>query len=371
MKIAPRDQRPETRDRIYIERWLLIVYIMQSQFFARKRVIHLMQRTFMYRNLLFLAVLCMTFIGCQSGEGTSNASSSDAPTASVGVSLLTMTHPFFQNLAAGLEEEGASNNIAVTVTSAEFDVARQRNQISDFIVQGVDAIVLSPADSKAIGTAIEEANQAGIPVFTVDIASLAEGAAVVTHIATDNFSGGQLAAEAVLEVLDRTGKVAIIDHPEVESVILRTRGFREVVDAANEDGANVEIVAQLTGGGVKDKAFRVAEDILQAHPDLDLIFAINDDTALGTVAAIEKAGKSGSVQVVGFDGTLEARRAIRDGKIYADVIQHPRKLGSMSIQSIVRYMGGEQLPAEQLIPATLYRQADAQADPTISDDSAE
>ena len=318
-----------------------------------------------FTSLLLCFTLVFSLSACQSGGESSESSES---TTAVGVSLLTMTHPFFQNLAKGLEDGAAENGMTVTVNSAEFDVARQRNQISDYIVQGVSAIVMSPADSKAIGTAIQEANDAGIPVFTVDIAALADGVQIVTHIATDNYSGGRLAGEAVLEVLGESGgTVAIIDHPEVESVIQRTKGFADVI---NESGnGNVEIVAQLPGGGVKDKAFRVAEDILQAHPNLDVVFAINDDTALGTVAAIEKAGKSGSVQVVGFDGTLEARRAIRDGKIYADVIQHPHQLGTMSIDAIVKYMNGEDLPAEQLIPATLYRQADAQADPSIQEEA--
>ncbi len=319
---------------------------------------------FRLRSILF-ALLSFTLVlsACQSDTATTDASESQA---AIGVSLLTMTHPFFQNLAVGLEEGAAANNMTVTVNSAEFDVARQRNQVSDYIVQGVSAIVMSPADSKAIGTAIQEANDAGIPIFTVDIAALAEGVQIVTHIATDNYSGGRLAGEAVLEVLGETGgSVAIIDHPEVESVIQRTKGFTDVINESG--GGKVNIVAQLPGGGVKDKAFRVAEDILQANPDLDVIFAINDDTALGTVAAIEKAGKSGTVQVIGFDGTLEARRAIRDGKIYADVIQHPHQLGTMSIEAIVKYMNGESLPAEQLIPATLYRQADAQADPLLKE----
>lgn len=325
-----------------------------------------MRSTRTLNTLLFLFILTFTLGACQSDSSTPENSDTQG---TIGVSLLTMTHPFFQNLAVGLEDGAKENNMAVTINSAEFDVARQRNQISDYIVQGVSAIVMSPADSKAIGTAIQEANDAGIPVFTVDIAALSEGVQVVTHIATDNYSGGRLAGEAVLEVLGETGgKVAIIDHPEVESVILRTRGFAEVL---NESASgNIDIVAQLPGGGVKDKAFRVAEDILQAHPDLDLIFAINDDTALGAVAAIEKAGKSGTVQVVGFDGTLEARRAIRDGKIYADVIQHPHQLGTMSVEAVVKYMNGEELPAQQLIPATLYRQADAEADPSIKEDAA-
>lgn len=326
------------------------------------------------RNRLYLPLLLITALlaaACQSDAGSSDTGGTAASSANqpaIGVSLLTMTHPFFQNLARGLEEAAAENNMTVTVNSAEFDVARQRNQISDYIVQGVAAIVMSPADSKAIGTAIQEANDAGIPVFTVDIAALADGVDIVTHIATDNYSGGRLAGEAVLEALgEGGGNVAIIDHPEVESVILRTKGFTEVLEASGRD---VEIVAQLPGGGVKDKAFRVAEDILQAHPGLDIIFAINDDTALGAVAAIEKAGKAGTVQVVGFDGTLEARRAIRDGKIYADVIQHPHQLGTMSVEAIIKYMNGETLPPEQLIPATLYRQADAEADPAIRDDAA-
>ncbi len=319
----------------------------------------------MRTRLVFLFALLLALPACGPQGGSDNAAPADEVT--VGVSLLTMTHPFFQNLAAGLEEEGAKHGMKVTVVSTEFDVAKQKDQLSNFIVQGVDAIVLSPADSKAIGTAIQEANAAGIPVFTADIAALADGVSIVTHIATDNYAGGRLAAEAVMEVIGTNGQVAIIDHPEVESVIQRTKGFHEVIDAANAGGATIEVVAQLTGGGTKDKAFKVAEDILQAHPNLDVIFAINDDTALGAVAAIEKAGKSGTVQVVGFDGTDEARKAIRDGKIYADVIQHPRQIGAMTIASIRAYMAGEATPAEQLIPATLYRQADAQADPQIAE----
>lgn len=317
----------------------------------------------------FLPVLLLTLMvsSCQTQP---EAESSNAPTGTIGVTLLTMTHPFFQNLAAGMEEAAAKHNMSVSVTSAEFDVARQRNQIADFIVQGVDAIVMSPADSKAIVTAIQEANEAGIPVFTADIAALADGVEIVSHIATDNYSGGRLAAEAVLEISENAAKVAIIDHPEVESVIQRTKGFHDVINDANSNGRAIEIVAQLTGGGIKDRAFRVAEDILQAHPDLNIIFAINDDTALGTVAAIEKAGKSGTIQVVGFDGIAEARRAILEGKIYADVIQHPRQIGNMSVESVVAYMNGEEIPAEQLIPPTLYRQADAQADPLLQEEAA-
>lgn len=311
-----------------------------------------------------LVVLVTGLGGCAPQEADT---SQTEDRATIGVSILTLTHAFFQDMEDALREEAERQNFDIVITSCEFDIARQQNQVADFIVQQMDAIILAPCDSRAIGTSIEAANEAGIPVFTADIAALAEGVQVESHVATDNLAGGRLAGEAMLDMLNREGKVAIIDHPEVESVILRTRGFREVIEAANANGANVEIVAQLPGGGVKDRAFRVAEDVLQAHPDLDAVFAINDDTALGTLAAIEKAGKDGEVRIIGFDGVLEARRAIREGKIYADVIQHPKEIGKGVVQAVAAYMAGETLEAEMLIPATVYRQADAEADPLLAE----
>jgi len=172
----------------------------------------------------------------------------------IGLSVLTLTNPFFKVIADAMSEEAAKHGYEVLVTSGEFDVARQQNQVKDFIVKGVAAIVLCPCDSKAIGPVIKEANEAGIPVFTADIACLAPGAKVVSHIATDNYGGGRLAAKAVIEAIGGKGKVAIIDHPEVESVILRTKGFEEEVAEANKKPeVDIEIVAKLPGGGLRDQ----------------------------------------------------------------------------------------------------------------------
>ena len=288
------------------------------------------------------------------------------PKATIGVSLLTLTHPFFRDLGDALRAEAAKNGIEVVLTAGEFDPAKQRNQVADFIVRRVDAIVLAPCDSKAVGTVIAEANKAGIPVFTVDIAALATGAKVVSHVATDNLSGGKLAAQAMIEALGGKGKVAIIDHPEVESVIQRTRGFEEELARQKKDsGVTIEVVTKLPSGGAMERAFKVAEDILQTHPDLRGIFAINDYTALGAVAAVEKAGKAGQVAIVGFDGSPEGRRAIRDGKIYADPIQFPDRIGAQAVQSIVKYLAGDDVPPQILIPTALYKKADAAKDATL------
>lgn len=286
--------------------------------------------------------------------------------AQIGVSLLTLANPFFVELGNAMKEEAAKHNMEVVLVAGEFDAAKQRHQVSDFIVKRVAAIVLAPCDSKAVATAIAEANKAGVPVFTVDIAALAPGQKVVSHVATDNLGGGRLAAQALIEALGGRGKIAILDHPEVESVILRTRGFEEeLARQKKEKGVTMELVAKLPGGGVKDKSFKVTEDLLQAHPGLNGIFASNDPAALGAVAALEKAGRLSQVKVVGFDGMPEGKEAIKAGQIYADPIQYPDRIGRAAVTAIRHYLDGEDVPPVTLIPTGLYRQADALKDPAL------
>lgn len=307
--------------------------------------------------MIILLAIPLLFAACTKKERQADVEKQPAGKIVIGVSLLTRTHPFYQDLEAGLMAAAKEDGYELAVTSGEFDVAKQKDQIQDFIVRKVNAIIVSPCDSKSIGTAIQAANTAGIPVFTADIACLAEGAKVVTHVASDNVAGGRLAAQALVKALGGSGKVAIIDHPEVESVIQRVAGFEDEI--AKTPG--IRVVAKLSGHGIKDQAFRTTEDVLQAHPDLDGIFGINDDSALGALAAVEKAGKAGRVTIVGFDAVPEARQAIKEGKIYADVIQQPGEIGCQTIDAIKTYLSGGQVPPTFLIPCGLFTQQDALA----------
>ncbi len=130
--------------------------------------------------------------------------------------------------------------------------------------------------------------------------------------------------------------------------------------------ATIEIVTELESNAAKDVGFKAMEDALQAFPDLRGVFAINDPAALGARAALEKAGKTEQIVIVGFDGQPEGRQAIRDGKIYADPIQFPDKMGVQIVEAIVRWSRGETLPPQILIPTSLYRKADADKDPTLA-----
>ena len=313
----------------------------------------------------FLLPACSRDEDSRAGSG---ASGGDGTKGTIAVSLLTLDNPFFKVIGDTITEEARKHGYATLVVSGDNDVAKQQNQVKDFIVQGAAAIVLSPCDSKAIGPVIGEANAAGVPVFTIDIACQATGVEVVSHIATDNLLGGKLAAEAMIEALGASGgEVAILDYKEVESCILRVQGFKEVIENHNaSSSAPVRIVTELPCAGSKDRGYASAQDALQAHAGLDGIFAINDPAALGARAALEKAGKEKEIVLVGFDGMPEGKQAIKDGKIYADPIQFPDRMAKETVEAIVRHFRGDEVKKEILIAPELYRKADAEKDPALA-----
>ena len=320
-------------------------------------------------TLLALLVSTLALLtGCGDKPATTATSQPTAARAqgTIGVSLLTLDNPFFKVIGDNITAEGRKRGYEVIVVSGDKDVAKQGNQIKDFIVKKVSAIVLSPCDSKSIIPVIQEANAAGIPVFTVDIPCNEPGVKIVTQIATDNYGGGKEAGHAMIEALGEAGgKIAVLHFKQAESCLLRVKGFTEVINAHNASGkAKISIVTELESGGAKDMGYKAAEDVLQAHSDLRGIFAINDPAALGARAALEKAGKT-QVLIVGFDGQPEGKQAIKDGKIYADPIQFPDKMGVRIVDAIIRHSKGETLPPQMLIPTSLYRKADAQNDPEL------
>ncbi len=286
----------------------------------------------------------------------------------IGATCMTLNNPFFKTIEDSMKAEAAKHGFEVIYLSGDEDVTKQLNQVQDFIAKGVDAIAINPCESKAIGAAIKEANKAGIPVFTFDVKCQDADAEVVSHIGTDNYQGGQLAGEAMIEALGESGgEILVLDFRSVESCQERVKGFKEVVDRfnASRPEGKLEIVAELPGNGNREKGYDTTETALQAHPNLVGIFAINDPSALGAVSALEKVGKQDQVTVIGFDGELEGKKAIRDGKIFADPIQFPKKIGIMTVQSIMEYLSGEEVPADQPIESKLYRKADAMSDPDL------
>lgn len=314
-------------------------------------------------------VFSLFFTSC--GGGGSDRNSDENKTASkgtIGVSVLTLGNPFFSVIAESITTEAAKHGYEVIVVDGNRNVQKQANQIDDFLTKGVAAIVLNPCDRISTGAAIKKANDAGVPVFTCDLKCVAEGVEVVSHVGSDNLQGGKLAGEAMIEALgENGGKVLVVHFPQANSCQLRVRGFKEIIDAYNKgkETGEIVVVSELDGGGVRDEGYKVTEDTLQAHPDLAGIFAINDPSALGARAALEKAGKQDQVKIVAFDGQPEGKQAIKDGKIYADPVQFPGKIGAKTVELIMTYFNGQEVAEEVLIPTELYRKEDGLKDKSL------
>lgn len=302
-------------------------------------------------KLFILLTLTLLFaIACNQQTAT-NSSNSTTTTATdkkkIGVTLLTREHQFYKDLEAGLKEAADKNGFEVIVQSGDMDLAKQQSQLENFIVQKVAAIVVCPADSKGIAPAIEKANAANIPVFTADIA--ASGGKVVSHIASDNVLGGKMAAEYIANQLKDGGEVGIIGQPEVQSTIDREKGFKDEM----AKHPNIKVVATLNGGGVRDRANKAADDMLQGNPNLKAIFAINDDSALGALASAETRGKKDLI-IVGYDATPEAVAKIQAGTMLkADVAQDPKLIGSKTIETIAKHLKGEKVEPIVAIPVKI------------------
>ena len=311
------------------------------------------------------AVLVLALAACSSQSASKSGaaaggSATSAPTKTIGVSIQNREAQFYQEMEAGMTAEAKKYGYALNVVAANRDNARQQSQVEDFISKHVNAIVLTPYDSKAIGSAIVEANRAKIPVFTADIASTSKQGVVVAHIASDNVEGGVEAGKLICKAIGGVGEVAIVDEPEVTSVQDRVRGFKEYLA---KSCPKAKIVADVDSGGQRDKAANDVGDILQTHPHLRGIFGINDDSALGALTAVRAAGMAGKVAIVGFDATPEARTAIAKGEMYGDVVQHPVEIGKMVIDTLHDYFAGKIPPKVVKVPVGTYTAADAKKAP--------
>jgi ribose transport system substrate-binding protein len=312
--------------------------------------------------LVLVCALAFAVGGCakssDSGAGAPNSAAPEAAASggkTIGFSVQNREAQFYQDMEAGMKAEAAKYGYTVTVVDAARDNAKQQSQVEDFISQKVSAIVLTPYDSQAIGSAIVEANKAAIPVFTADIANSSKDGTVVSHIASDNVQGGAQAGKLMCTALPAGGAVAIIDEKAVTSVQDRVKGFKQAIAAC----PSVKLVADIEGGGERARASSAMDDILQAHRDLKGVFGINDDSALGAAKSVEAAGLTGKVIVIGYDATPEARTAIAAGSMYGDAIQHPDQIGARTVDAIHDYFAGKTPPAKIAVAVGAYTKADA------------
>lgn len=300
----------------------------------------------MQLGFILLAMMILAACSMEAPGSSSEEESGDGGEASgdytIGFSVSTLNNPFFVTLNEGAEAKAEELGATLTVVDAQDNASKQASDVEDLIQQGVDLIMINPVDSEAVAAAVESANAANIPVITVD-RSAASGE-VVSHIASDNAAGGEMAGEHLVSIVGEGAQVAELEGvPGSSAARERGEGFNNV--AAD----SLEVVAKQTANFNRSEGLSVMENILQANPDITGVFAHNDEMALGALEAIEASGKD--IAVVGFDANEDAVKAVEEGRLDGTIAQKPDMIGEVAIETAVQSLEGEEVEAS--IPVEL------------------
>jgi len=288
-------------------------------------------------------VIIFSMLFCQRGDKIK-----EGPV--IALVVKTMNNPFFIDMQKGAEE--AANKLGVNLliqgADREVDVEKQMQIIENLIQRKVDVLCITPSGSREIVQSILKANKAEIPVLIVDTRVAEDalekaGGKVTSFIGSDNQEGGRIAGEYIINLLGGKGEIAVLEGiPGHETGDARLRGLK----AALSKAPDVNIVVSLTANWERDQGFNVFQNILQSHPEVQALFACNDLMALGAIEAIEAAGKTGEIFVVGFDAVNDARNAMQLGAMHGSVAQYPYDMGKAAVEYGYRIIMGEAIPEE-------------------------
>lgn len=279
-----------------------------------------------------LAIISMSFfIGCSKRNSDKK----------VGIVLSTLNNPFFVSMKEGAEKEAEKLGFELIVLDSQNDPAKERSNVEDLIQLGVVALLINPTDSDAVVKSVEVANKANIPVITLDRQS--NGGEVTSHIASDNIKGGAMAAEFVLEKLGSEDNINVVELqgiPGASATRDRGAGFHSILD----DKSNVKFVSSQAADFDRQKGLSVMENILQGNSDIQVVFAHNDEMALGAAKAI--ATSNANAMVIGFDGNDDALDAVEKGEMIATVAQQPDLIGALGVELASKIYNGEAVDKE-------------------------
>lgn len=279
-----------------------------------------------------VAIISMSFfIGCSNRKSDKK----------VGIVLSTLNNPFFVSMKEGAEKEAEKLGFELIVLDSQNDPAKERSNVEDLIQLGVVALLINPTDSDAVVKSVEVANEANIPVITLDRQS--NGGEVTIHIASDNIKGGAMAAEFVLEKLGTEANINVVELqgiPGASATRDRGAGFHSILD----DKTNVKFVSSQAADFDRQKGLSVMENILQGNSDVQVVFAHNDEMALGAAKAIGTSNVK--AMVIGFDGNEDALDAVEKGEMIATVAQQPDLIGALGVELALKIYNGEAVDKE-------------------------
>jgi ribose transport system substrate-binding protein len=275
----------------------------------------------------------------------------------VALVMKSLANEFFKTMEEGAQahhkQHSQEYDLIVVGIKDEQDVAKQVEFVELMIAQGVNAIVIAPADSKALVPVCKKAMDSGIVVVNIDNkfdnAVLAEKNVKIPFVGPDNRKGAKLSGDYLATKLKQGDKVVIIEGvPNAFNGIQRKLGFEDAMKAAG-----INIVSSQTGYWEMDKANQLASALVTEHTDIKGILCANDSMALGAVSAIKAAGKSDGIFVVGFDNILAVQKLLKEGKILCTVDQHGDKLALFGIEYALEMLKEKSVPVDKETPVDL------------------
>ncbi len=308
--------------------------------------------------LPFLVGLGAWLTGC--GEPAAPSGGGGAPKPRVALVMKSLANEFFQVMAEGAKKHQAAHadqfELIVNGIKNETDLAEQVGLVEQMVAQGAKAIVIAPADSKALVPVLKRAADAGVLIINIDNqldgATLAQAGLKAPFVGPDNREGARRVGEVLAKRLKAGDEVAII-----EGVVTafngqqRRAGFEDAMKTAG-----MKVVTVQSGQWEMDKANTVAAGILSAHPNLKAILCANDNMALGAVAAVQSAGKNGQVLIVGFDNIAALKPLLADGRIVATADQHGDQLAVYGIDAALAVLRDKVTPADRRTPVDIVTQ---------------
>jgi len=280
--------------------------------------------------LLSFFIFALFLIGCKHKENQA-----EGQQRLFGVSFQTMNNPFFVDLNKGIEEIVQSNGDRLVTLDAQWNSHKQRNDISDLILQNASGVFINPVNWEGIKGSLLQAKRKGVPCIVVD-APVRDKELVLCQVASDNVQAGRLAARALGEVC-RPAKIVILHRSVNKACIDRVAGFKQVI----EKYPDMKILDIQEGKGTTEGSRPVMRDLLGRFPQLNAVFPINDPSALGAISALESAGKLQDVTIVTVDGSKEGVNAIKAGKMLSTSAQFPREIGRIAAEKMYEHIAGK------------------------------
>lgn len=311
---------------------------------------------------LLTAALTATLVtggGCKQEAGSTSSSGATQPAGKrprIALSMKSRQNPFFARMEAGAKAaaERLGVDLEALATDKETDAEKQTAQVETVVSKGVDVILMTPVDSKAIIAPLLQAQQRGIRIINIDNRIDPEeakkaGLKIACFIGPDNVEGARKSAAAMIQKIGGEGDVAMLEGVRgADNAEQRKKGFQKAVDEANQGGPKIKVVAMDTGEWMTEPAQRKMEAMLNKYPTIKGVFCANDMMALGAIQAIKSAGKTGQIVVTAYDNLEAAQEAIKAGALYATIEQHPDRMGAMGVEHALKLLDGETLP--EIVP---------------------